>query len=185
MYIVAGLGNPGLKYADTRHNVGFMMIDVLARTLGVQVKKLQKAALTGEGFVGGEKILLVKPQTFMNLSGESLRELVAYYKVPNENVIVVYDEAALDLGRIRIRAQGSDGGHNGMKNILYHLGTDEFLRVRIGIGAPIDERIEDYVLDRFSKREFEALEDAAKKMPGVIEEIITNGVLSAMNKYNG
>ena len=185
MYIVAGLGNPGPKYEDTRHNVGFMMIDVLADKFGVKVKKLQKAALTGEMTVAGEKILLVKPQTFMNLSGESLRELVAYYKVPNENVIVIYDEAALEVGKIRIRTQGSDGGHNGMKNILYHLQTDEFLRVRIGIGSPVEGRIEDYVLGRISKQDMEVLGETAKKVPDIIEEIISNGVISAMNKYNG
>ena len=150
MYIIAGLGNPGKKYENTRHNMGFLVLDAFAQRHGIKVSKIKHKALTGEGFIAGKKVLLVKPQTYMNLSGESLREVMEYYKVPIENLIVIYDDISLPAGHIRIRAKGSAGGHNGMKSIITHLGTENFRRIRIGIGEkPVDMDLADYVLSRF------------------------------------
>ena len=140
MYLIAGLGNPGTKFEMTRHNIGFHTIDYIADKTGIKVKKLKFKALFGEGEINGEKVLLVKPQTYMNLSGESLIDFVRFYKIPVSNVIVISDDIALPTGRIRIRQKGSAGGHNGLKSIIYMLGSDEFCRVRIGVGAPEDER---------------------------------------------
>ena len=151
MYLLVGLGNPGTKYEKTFHNAGFMAIDELAKRLGVSINKKKCKALVGEGFVGGEKVILAKPQTFMNLSGSSVRELVTFYKIPLENVIVFYDDYDLPIGGLRIRPKGSAGTHNGMRDIVYELDTTEFARVRIGIKP--DEQIVpimDYVLSSFT-----------------------------------
>ena len=136
MYVIAGLGNPGRQYERTRHNMGFMVADVFAAAHDIDVRRITHKALVGEGRVGGEKVLVVKPQTYMNLSGESLREVMNYYDVPMENLIVVYDDMDLETGTLRIRKKGSSGSHNGMKSVIYQLQSDEFPRVRIGIGAP-------------------------------------------------
>ncbi len=182
-YLIAGLGNPGKKYIDTRHNVGFDMLDVVASHSDIKVSKIKFKALIGEGSVAGQSAVLAKPQTFMNLSGESIREIAAYYKIPPEKIIVIYDDVSLDVGRIRIRPKGSAGGHNGMKSIIYQLKSEDFPRVRIGIGAPSDGLV-DYVLGKFSKDEIITLTQIAKQMPEIIETLITGGVDEAMNKYN-
>lgn len=182
-FLIVGLGNPGKKYVDTRHNVGFEMLDVLAMANNFKVSKIKFKALIGEGKIGGENVILAKPQTYMNLSGESVREIATYYKIPAHKIIVIYDDISLSVGRIRIRPRGSAGGHNGMKNIIYHLKTDEFTRVRIGVGEP-DQDIIEYVLGKFSKTDVAALTEIAKDIPNIIEMMITNGTEPAMNKYN-
>lgn len=187
MYLIAGLGNPGTKYEMTRHNIGFHTIDYIADELGVKVKKLKYRALYGECEINGEKVLLVKPQTFMNLSGESIVEFVKFFKIPVENVIIISDDISLDTGRIRVRGKGSAGGHNGLKSIIYMLNSENFCRVRIGVGAPEhkDYELADFVLGRFSKDEIGVLEDAIKKAYKAVKEIIARGYESAMNKFNG
>ena len=186
MYIVAGLGNPGKNYEMTRHNIGFHIIDYIADEVGVKIKKLKYKALYGETVIGGEKVLLIKPQTFMNNSGESIAEFVSFFKVPVQNVIIISDDVSLEAGRIRVRGKGSAGGHNGLKSIIYHLNSDTFPRVRIGVGAPDhdDYDLADYVLGRFSKDEIPLFEDTIKKAYGAVCEIISHGYESAMNKYN-
>ncbi|MBQ3427039.1 MAG: aminoacyl-tRNA hydrolase [Clostridia bacterium] len=186
MYIIAGLGNPGKNYEMTRHNIGFHTIDYIANELGVQVKKLKHRALYGEAVINGERVLLIKPQTFMNNSGESIAEFARFYKVPVENVIIISDDVALEAGRIRVRGKGSAGGHNGLKSIIYHLNSDQFPRIRIGVGAPKHEDYDlaDYVLGRFSKDEIPLFEDTIRKVYGAVGEIISHGYESAMNKYN-
>lgn len=186
MYIIAGLGNPGLKYHMTRHNIGFHTIDYIAENLGVKVNKSKYNALYGETEIGGEKVLIIKPQTFMNLSGDSIVEFVRFFKIPVENVIVINDDISLDVGRIRVRAKGSAGGHNGLKSIIYQLRSDNFPRIKMGVGAPPNAGFElaDYVLGRFAKDEIPVMEEAIIKASKAAEEIIKNGTASAMNKYN-
>ena len=182
-FLVVGLGNPDKKYLNTRHNVGFEMVDVLASYFNIKVNKVKCKALIGEGRIEGSSVILAKPQTYMNLSGESVMELCNYFKIPFENVIVMYDDISLDVGRIRIRQKGSAGGHNGMKNIIYHLQTDDFTRVRFGIGQPVGD-LSNYVLSNFSKDETKLLIESAKNVPEIIELIISGDILKAMNKYN-
>lgn len=187
MYLVAGLGNPGKEYDMTRHNIGFSTIDYIADEYGVKVKKLKYKALFGECNIGGEKVLLVKPQTYMNLSGESIREFASFYKIPTENIIIICDDISIAPGKIRIRRKGSAGGHNGLKSIIYQLTSDEFPRIKIGVGTPENKNYElaDYVLGRFSKNEIPTLEEAIIKSKKSVEEIVLHGIDSAMNKYNG
>lgn len=182
-FLIVGLGNPDKKYVNTRHNVGFEMVDALASYAGIKVNKVKCKALIGEGRIGGNPVILAKPQTYMNLSGESVMELCNYFKIPIENVIVMYDDISLDVGKIRIRQKGSAGGHNGMKNIIYHLQNDEFPRVRFGIGQPMGD-LADYVLSNFSKNETKVLIESAKNVPDIVELIIKGDILKAMNKYN-
>lgn len=186
MYIIAGLGNPGKQYENTRHNIGFISADYLAAYFNIKMNKLKFKAVYGEGNIAGEKVMLVKPQTFMNLSGESLREIVNFYKVPSENVIVIYDDISLDVGRIRIRPKGSDGGHNGIKSIIYQLTTDVFPRIKLGIGAPPKEwDMADWVTGRFSDEDVKTLARSVEKLPDIITEMIEKGTASAMNRFNG
>ncbi len=186
MYLVAGLGNPGSRYEMTRHNIGFHTIDYIAEELGAKIKKLKFKALYGECEIGGERVFLAKPQTYMNLSGESVEEFASFYKIPVGNIIVISDDIALPAGRIRIRAKGSAGGHNGLKSIIYRLGSDEFTRVRIGVGQPEHSGYElaDYVLGRFAKEEIPVLEEAIVKAYKAVSEIVLRGTQSAMNKFN-
>ena len=185
MYIIAGLGNPGKQYENTKHNVGFLTIDVLAEKLGIRVSKIKHKALTGEGFISGEKVILVKPQTYMNLSGESVRELMDYYKCDLSDLIVIYDDISLDVGKLRIRAKGSAGGHNGIKNIIAQLGTQEFTRIKIGVGEkPAKMDLAEYVLGRFSKEEQPIIRESADRAREAVCEMITHDVASAMNKFN-
>ncbi len=186
MYLIVGLGNPGKQYEMTRHNIGFHTIDYIANNKNVKVNKLKFKALYGETNIGGEKVYLVKPQTFMNLSGDSVVEFSRFYKIPPENIIVINDDISLDTGRIRVRAKGSAGGHNGLKSIIYQLQSDNFPRVKMGVGAPTHEDYDlaDFVLGRFTKDEIPVMEDAIVKASKAAEEIITHNVQSAMNKYN-
>ena len=187
MYLVAGLGNPGKQYDMTRHNIGFHTIDYIADELGVKIKKLKYKAIYGECDINGEKVILVKPQTYMNLSGESISEFVKFFKIPTENVIIISDDIALETGRIRIRKKGSAGGHNGLKNIIYMLNSENFNRIRIGVGAPThpDYELKDFVLGRFTKEEIPVLEESIIKSYKAVVEIIKRGADSAMNKFNG
>ena len=163
MYIIAGLGNPTREYEKTRHNVGFDTIDVLADKLNTSVDEKKFKGLYGRGIIAGEKVILLKPQTFMNLSGESVREAADFYKVDPEHIIVIYDDISLDVGQLRIRKKGSAGGHNGIKNIIAHLGTQEFPRIKVGVGdKPPRMDLADYVLSRFSKEDREKMEQAFK-----------------------
>ncbi|MBQ7036735.1 MAG: aminoacyl-tRNA hydrolase [Clostridia bacterium] len=183
MYVIVGLGNPGRQYEDTRHNVGFKTIDYLSGKWDIPVKKIRFRALIGEGMVGREKVLLVKPSTFMNLSGESVGEIVRYYNVEPENVIVIQDDVALPIGRLRIRTSGSDGGHNGIKSILYHLQSDKFIRLKIGVGAAAHDMVS-HVLGTFSKEDGVSVTNCIKVSDGIMETIMEKGVGEAMNRYN-
>lgn len=184
MYVIAGLGNPGRQYEKTRHNMGFLVVDEFAAAHGIDVRKIKYKALVGEGRVGGEKVLVVKPQTYMNLSGESLREVMAYYDVPMENLIVIYDDMDLETGALRIRKKGSSGSHNGMKSVIYQLQDDEFPRIRIGIGAPPAEDWKDYVTGQVTEKEAPVLAKAVKEAAAALECIITDGIDIAMNRFN-
>ena len=184
MYVVVGLGNPGKKYEKTRHNVGFDVIDILAKEYNISVTKIKHKALIGEGRVGTEKVLLVKPQTYMNLSGESLRAIMDFYKLSNEDVLVLYDDISLEVGRIRIREKGSAGGHNGIKSIIAHLGSDIFSRIKIGVGQPKSDLV-NHVLGKFSKEEREVLEETLKAVVDSVEVIIKTDTKEAMNRFNG
>ncbi|HOE57220.1 MAG TPA: aminoacyl-tRNA hydrolase [Bacillota bacterium] len=186
MYLIVGLGNPGDKYRYTKHNVGFMVLDYFASVHNISIGRIKHKAVLGEGLIGNEKVILAKPQTYMNLSGESVQELMCWYKEDISRLIVVYDDVDLDVGRIRIRPEGSSGTHNGMKSIIYILNTDRFPRIRIGIGKQPDYMdLADYVMGRFSDEEIPLMEEAVKNAALAIEETVKNGINSAMNKYNG
>lgn len=186
MYIIVGLGNPERRYDGTRHNIGFSAITVLADTYGISMDIKKHRAVCGKGVIQGQKVLLAMPQTYMNLSGESVRELVDYYKIdPEEELIVVYDDINLAPGKLRIRPKGSAGGHNGIKNIIAHLGTQIFPRVRIGVGEkPKGWDLADYVLGRFSGEEEPVIREALDKAAQACVEIMNKDVSSAMNKFN-
>lgn len=184
MYIIVGLGNPGRKYENTRHNLGFITIDRLASKHDIKVDKIKFKALVGDGRIAGQKVLLVKPQTYMNLSGESVREVANFYKVEPDEIIVIYDDLDLPLGNLRIRKSGSAGTHNGMKSVVYQLKSDQFPRVRIGIGQNGDKDIIDFVIGGFRKEEVPILEDTVDKAVMAIEGMIGETVDIAMNKYN-
>ncbi len=184
MKIIAGLGNPGSKYEFTRHNTGFLMLDFYAREKGFKINKLKNNALIGEYTLNGEKLLFVKPQTYMNLSGEAIRAIADYYKVANEDILVIYDDISLPIGRLRIRKKGTDGGHNGIKNIIYQLQTDVFPRIKVGVSMCDKDNMIDYVLGSFSKKELEVLNKVAKVTVKAIDTIITEGTEAAMNLYN-
>lgn len=185
MYIIIGLGNPTREYEATRHNIGFDAITRLADDYNISLDTKKHKAICGKGMIGGEKVILAKPQTFMNLSGESVRELIDFYKVTKEEIIVIYDDISLDVGQLRIRTKGSAGGHNGIKNIIAHLGSDEFCRIKIGVGdKPKNWDLADYVLARFPKEEELVVRDALAKVSKACETIITEGTQVAMNLYN-
>ena len=185
MYLIAGLGNPGREYDMTRHNIGFEVIDYIADKYKIKVKKLKFKSLYQKAELAGEEVILMKPQTYMNLSGESVRDAAAFYKIPHEKIIVISDDINLEKGRIRVRKSGSAGGHNGLKSIIYQLSSDNFMRVRIGVGDKEGCELADYVLSRFTKEEIPLLEKAIVNAASAIEEIIKNGAESAMNLYNG
>ena len=186
MYVVVGLGNPGKQYDKTRHNVGFDVIDILAEEYGISVSKIKHKALIGEGRVGTEKVLLVKPQTYMNLSGETLIDIYNYYKVDMENIIVIYDDIDLDVGKIRIRKKGSGGTHNGMRSITKCLGSTDFPRVRVGVSKPRPgQDLADFVLSRFRKEEADDVQLGLEKAAKSVDVMIRENIDLAMNKYNG
>ena len=185
-WMIVFLGNPGPKYSGTRHNVGFQTGDMLAYKLGCSINRLKNRALTAKCRIGDTDVLLVKPQTFMNLSGEAVRPLADFYKIPADRILVVSDEIALVPGKMRLRPSGSAGGHNGLKNIILHLGTDAFPRLRIGVGAPPhpDYSMPDWVLGVLRGEDAAAVEDACKRACEAIECCIRLGIDAAMNRYN-
>lgn len=186
MYLIAGLGNPTAKYEHTRHNAGFDVIDVLAKKYNIKVTENKNKALCGTGIMEGEKVMLVKPQTFMNLSGESISAILNFYKMdPATQLIVIYDDITLAPGRLRIRKKGSAGGHNGIKNIIARTGTQDFMRIRVGIGEkPEGWDLADYVLSRFSKEERKAVEEAMENAADAAALMVRGEVDKAMNRYN-
>lgn len=185
MILIAGLGNPGKEYENTRHNAGFLVLDTLAQKLGADLSERKHRALCGKAVIGGQKVILLKPQTYMNSSGESIRAAADYYKVPPEDILVVYDDISLAPGQLRIRAKGSAGGHNGIKSIIAHLGIQEFPRVKVGIGEkPPRMDLADYVLGHFSSGEKKIMEEAAKEAADAICEIVNVGIEQAMNDHN-
>ncbi len=184
MYVIAGLGNPGKKYEKTRHNIGFITIDQLAEKHNINVDKLKFKALVGEGRISDQKIVLIKPQTFMNLSGESIQEVMNFYKLPPENLIVIYDDIDIELGTLRIRKSGSAGTHNGMRSIVQHLNSQGFPRIRIGMGGPQKGNLVDFVIGGFTKDEEKVLYDTVSTAIKAIECIVESGTDLAMNKYN-
>ena len=185
MYLIAGLGNPSKTYEGTRHNVGFTMIDVIGSKFDIDVTTRKHKALVGRGVIDGMRVILAKPQTYMNLSGESIREIADFYKIEPENIIIIYDDISLDVGQLRIRKKGSAGGHNGVKNIIAHLGTQEFPRIKVGIGnKPEGWDLADFVLSRYSKAEQEALEEAAEGVVGALKLMLADDIDGAMNRYN-
>lgn len=186
MYIIAGLGNPTKEYQNTRHNAGFDTIDCIAEKYGIDVREKKHKACIGKGVIAGEKVILLKPQTFMNLSGESIRAALDYYKIDEtDSLIVIYDDISLALGQLRIRKKGSAGGHNGIKNIIAHLGHDTFMRIKIGVGEkPKGYDLADYVLGHFQKDERIVMEEAFQKATEAIEMMITQGPDQAMNAFN-
>lgn len=185
-WIVAFLGNPGLKYNGTRHNAGFMAADAMEKKLGVSINKMRFKALTQTADIGGKKVLLMKPQTYMNLSGDAIVQAANFYKVPPERVIVVSDETALPIGRLRIRRGGSAGGHNGLKSVIARLGTDQFPRIRLGVGDKphLDYDMADWVLSAFKGQDAADMELVAKKAADAVECYITEGADRAMNRFN-
>ncbi len=186
MVIIAGLGNPTREYENTRHNIGFMAIDMLADKYNIHVMDCKHKALIGKGIIGTTKVILVKPLTYMNLSGEAIRAVVDYYKVdPTSELIVIYDDISLDVGQLRIRKKGSAGGHNGIKNIIAHLDDDTFLRVKVGVGEkPKGYDLADYVLGHFSKEELEVMRESLEKVDGAVNLMLEDKVDAAMNEYN-
>lgn len=184
MYIIVGLGNPGKKYENTRHNMGFIAVDLIAEEYGIKIDKLRFKALVGEGRIAGQKALLVKPQTFMNLSGQSVTEIMNFYKEDIENLIVIYDDIDIPTGSIRLRKKGSAGTHNGMRNIVYLLGDDGFPRIRVGIGSETKLDLMNYVIGGVSKKEKEPLEAALTNAAKAAVCIIEKGIDKAMNEYN-
>ena len=186
MYIIVGLGNPTKEYDKTRHNIGFMLIDELADRFDIHVTTIQHKALVGKGIINGQKVLLAKPQTYMNLSGESVKELVDYYKVdPESELIIISDDIDLPPGYIRVRPKGSAGGHNGLKNIIALTGTQEFNRVRIGVGKkPPKMDLADYVLGHFKEEDKEPMKNGINDAIDAIEMILEDKIDEAMNKHN-
>ena len=186
MFIIVGLGNPTKEYEGTRHNVGFAVIDAIADKYNISVSERKGRAFCGKGIIAGQKVLLAKPQTYMNLSGESVRSLTDFYKIDEETeLLVIYDDISLDVGQIRIRKKGSAGGHNGIKNIIAHLGTNVFQRIKVGVGEkPKEYDLADYVLGHFSKSEQEEMEEGYKHVIEAVELILQDEIDVAMNQFN-
>lgn len=186
MYLIVGLGNPGMKYAATRHNIGFDMVTYLSDKYRIPLSTREGKAVIGKGFIKRKKVMLAQPQTFMNLSGESVVRLKHYYKVPMENVIIIYDDINLTVGQVRIRAKGSAGGHNGVKSIIQQLGTQEFPRIKIGVGAkPEQGDLAEHVLGRFAKEEDEKIRDVFALAERGLLLMMKKDVAAAMNEVNG
>lgn len=186
MYIIVGLGNPSKEYNNTRHNIGFAAVDMLADKYHIAVNEAKHKALIGKGVIEGQKVLLVKPLTYMNLSGEAVRAVTDYYKIDEtEELLVIYDDISLDVGQLRIRKKGSAGGHNGIKNIISHLGHDTFHRIKIGVGEkPKGYDLADYVLGHFSKEELLVMEESFADVQGAVELMLCQETDEAMNRYN-
>ena len=186
-FLIVGLGNPGKEYDNTRHNAGFMAVDRIAGELGVKIDRLKFKSLCGDGMLAGHRVLLMKPSTFMNLSGEAVRQAVDFYKVAPDHVLVVSDDTALAVGRLRIRRGGSAGGHNGLKNIILHLGTDQFPRRRVGVGEKPhpDYDMADWVLGKFQGEDKKAIDQAVKRAADAVECILAEGIDRGMSRFNG
>lgn len=185
MYMICGLGNPGRLYEKTRHNMGFVTIDILSDKFNIPLNKLKFKALYGEGTIGGEKVILVKPQTYMNLSGEAVRPLVDYFKIPMDKLLVVYDDIDLPLGRTRVRRGGSAGTHNGMRSVIYQLQKDDFARVRIGLGPHGDIPLDRFVIGRWTDEERPVLGMACLRAADACAAFVEHGVEEAMQRFNG
>ena len=183
-WLIVGLGNPGQKYEHTRHNMGFLTVDLLAEQLNVKLNKVKFKSAYNIVRFAGQKCLVMKPQTYMNLSGEAVGEAARFYKIPADHVIVLSDDISLPLGKLRVRGNGSAGGHNGLKNIIAHLGTDAFPRVKVGVGAP-EHDIVDWVIGPFTANERKVIDGVLDRALGAAECIITDGVSAAQNRYNG
>ncbi len=186
MHLIVGLGNPGDKYSGTRHNAGFEVLDYLSKQYGIKINKLKHKALIGEGMIQGHRVVLAKPQTYMNLSGDSILEIKNWHKINEDNIIVVYDDISLQVGKIRIREKGSAGGHNGMKSTILRLNTDQFPRIRVGVGQPKHQEHEliNYVLGKFEEHETKDIIQAIKDAAEAISVIMQAGISAAMNKFN-
>lgn len=185
-WLIVGLGNPGSKYENTRHNVGFLAVDELAQRSGISVRKVKHHALVGVAAIGGQGALLMKPTTFMNLSGEAVIDAAQFYKIPADHVLVISDDVDLPLGKLRIRKAGSAGGHNGLKNIIRHLGTDQFPRLKIGVGGKPHPEYDmaDWVLSQFQGEDRKVIAQAVRRGGDAVECLLSEGVEKAMNKYN-
>jgi len=184
-FVIVGLGNPGREYAQTKHNIGFAVIERLAEKYNISTEKFKHKAFVGDGKIGNKKVLLVKPQTFMNLSGESVREIVNFYKIPQEKFVVIFDDISLAPGFVRIREKGSHGGHNGIRNIINQMGTDEFWRIKVGVGEkPNGWDLADYVLAKFDKDDLPLIAQGIDKAVLAVEMILDKGVTEAMNVVN-
>ncbi len=186
MFLIAGLGNPGTEYAATRHNIGFDMVTYLGDQYHIPLRSRENKAIVGKGVIGGQKVMLAQPQTFMNLSGESIRALLDYYKTDREKLVIIYDDISLPVGQVRVRPKGSAGGHNGIKNIIQHLGTEEFARIRIGVGAkPEGGDLVKHVLGRFSREEEDMIRDVFALAEEALLAMLNEDVAAAMNRVNG
>lgn len=186
MYVIAGLGNPGKEYENTRHNIGFRCIDAIAKEHNIDVIECKHKAMLGKGYIGGEKVILVKPQTYMNLSGESIRAVIDYYKLdPQSNLIVIYDDISLPPGSMRIRKKGSAGGHNGIKNIIAQLGMDVFQRIKVGVGEkPAGYDLADYVLGHFDTQEQKLMQESIGRVTEAVKLMLQDETDAAMNQFN-
>ena len=184
MFLIVGLGNPGKEYDGTRHNIGFAAVDYIADKYNIELNRIKFKGVFGEGFIDGKKVILLKPTTYMNLSGESIREVINFYKISNEEVIVIYDDISLEVGRLRIREKGSHGGHNGIKSIIANLGTDVFPRVKIGVGAPKGNLVS-HVLGKFNEDEIEILRETIKASSDAVSIMVKADTKEAKNKLNG
>lgn len=185
-YMIVGLGNPGKKYEFTRHNTGFLCVDLYAEQHGFKIDRLKFKSLIGETKINGKRCLFLKPQTFMNLSGEAVRDAAAFYKIPPDRIIVIFDDISLDVGKMRIRRKGSDGGHNGIKNIIYHLSSDLFPRIKIGIGAKPhpDYDLADWVMTPFSKDDLKSLREVCENAGEALELMVDGKIEEAMNRFS-
>lgn len=184
MFLIVGLGNPGNEYNNTRHNIGFDAIEVIAKKYNIDINREKFKGVYGEGFINGEKVILFMPTTYMNLSGEAIRLIMDFYKLSEEDLLVIYDDISLDVGRIRIREKGSAGGHNGIKSIIANIGTDVFSRIKIGVGQPKGDLVK-HVLGKFSSEERSILNNVLDDVVLASEVIIKEDTKEAMNKYNG
>ena len=185
MYLIVGLGNPEEDYSKTRHNMGFNVVNKIANEYNIEISKKKFDGLIGEGIIEGEKVLLLKPQTYMNLSGKSIIQVVNFYKIPIENILVIYDDIDVEIGKIKIRKKGSSGSHNGMKSVVEELQTEDFARIRVGIGKPeFKNDMINYVIGAIPEEEVKILEEGTTKAKEATIEILKNGIDRAMNKFN-
>ena len=184
MFLIVGLGNPGKEYEDTRHNIGFKVVDNIAKKYNIEINRQKFKGTYGEGFIEGEKVILLKPSTYMNLSGESVREVVNFYNIDNDDILVIYDDISLEIGSLRIREKGSAGGHNGIKSIIAHLSSEVFSRIKVGVGQPGGDLIK-HVLGKFTKEETAVLSETIDVAIKATAEIIKSDAKTAMNQFNG